>query len=410
MISRFWSRISLSAATAASMLISVNANGQGSKPPRYTVTDLGTLGGAYSFAYSINGLGMVAGGAATPGQTNFVAQTAVVWYRGQPIKLGTLGGSDCPDCSSEGAAVAPNGVAALLSETAVGNGPAGEDFCEFGTHRQCLAAIWKSGVMAALPLLPGGDNSEAFFMNARGEAVGVSEIGESDSDCLTPFQTHLFVAAKWPASGGVTPLRPLPGDNVSFAFSINDAGQAVGMSGLCSNVLLPPFAPGSPSAPHAVLWDEDGTPHDLSNPPGSAGNFNVASDINNHGQAATASMMADGTMHAFLWTHGRAHDLGTYPSGAPVTFVPCCDNVNDLGQIVGISVDANGNTRALYWQTPTSAPVDLSTLLPPGSAWSSIIPGGINNSGEIAATAFNLNTSEVHAVLISPVGERGPDK
>jgi hypothetical protein len=60
--------------------------------------------------------------------------------------------------------------------------------------------------------------------------------------------------------------------------------------------------------------------------------------------------------------------------------------------------------------TPDSTPVDLSTLFPAGSAWSNIIPGGINNAGEIAATALNLNTSEVHAVLISPLGETEDDK
>ena len=407
MNSRFWSRISMSSMIVASMLVSLSASGQGRNPVSYTVTDLGAAG-VNSFAYSINGLGMVAGGAAAPPLSNFVAQTPVIWYRGRTIPLGTLGGSDCPDCSGEGAAVAPNGVAALLSETTVSNGPTGEDFCEFGTHRQCLAAVWKRGVLTALPLLAGGENSEAFFMNDEGEAVGVSEIGDAGDNCLTPFQTHLFLAAKWPASGGVIPLRPLPGDTVSFAFAINDAGQAVGMSGQCSNVLLPPFVPGSPSAPHAVLWDADGTPHDL-NPPGSDGTYNVAANINNRGQVATASMMADGTLHAFLWTHGQAHDLGTYPLGAPVTFTGCCNNVNDLGQIVGVSIDAKGNTHGLFWQTPDSKPIDLSTLLPAGSPWTIVFSGGINNAGEIAATAFNLNTSEVHAVLISPIRETAHD-
>jgi hypothetical protein len=37
-----------------------------------------------------------------------------------------------------------------------------------------------------------------------------------------------------------------------------------------------------------------------------------------------------------------------------------------------------------------------------------LIPGGINNAGEIAATAVNLNTFEVHAVLVSPIKGFGP--
>jgi hypothetical protein len=197
MNSRFWFRISMSSMIAASMLVSLNANGQGSNPARYTVTDLGAAG-VNSFAYTINGLGMVTGGAAAPPLTNFVAQTPVIWYRGRTIPLGTLGGSDCPDCSGEGAGVAPNGVAALLSETAVSNGPTGEDFCEFGTHRQCLAAVSKRGVLTALPLLPGGDNSEAFFINDEGEAVGVSEIGAPGDNCLTLFRLTSFLPPNGP--------------------------------------------------------------------------------------------------------------------------------------------------------------------------------------------------------------------
>src|SRR5262249_30423384 len=157
----------------------------------------------------------------------------------------------------------------------------------------------------------------------------------------TPFQVRRFEAAKWSPAGVVSRLRPLPNDTVSFAFTNNDSGQAVGISGLCSNVILPPFVPGSPSAPHAVLWDADGTPHDLGNPPGSAGVNNVANTINNRGQIAMNSVMLDGTVHAFLLTGGVPKDLGTYPDGSFVTVVPCCNNLNDQGQIVGFSLDAS---------------------------------------------------------------------
>ena len=111
--------------------------------------------------------------------------------------------------------------------------------------------------MTALPTLPGGNNSEAYWVNNQGEMVGVSEIGTSDSACATPFQVLRFEAVKWGHGGEPMPLHPLAGDTVSFAFSNNDRGQTVGFSGLCSNVTLPPFLP--PSAPHAVLWEADGS-------------------------------------------------------------------------------------------------------------------------------------------------------
>lgn len=399
-------------ATFGVLAVSVGAAPQakGPSPAAYTVTDIGTLGGTYSFAYSINDSGMVAGGAATASQSDpaMVAQTAFYWAGGQPISLGNLGGTVCPACNSEGSAVSASGMAALLSETATSYGSQGEDFCEFGNHRQCLAAVWRNGTLTALPTLPGGNNSAVFFVNSMGEAVGVSEIASTDADCATPFQTHRFVAAKWSPKGMVTALAPLPGDTVSFAFMNNNVGEAVGMSGQCSNVVLPPFAPGSPIAPHAVFWDASGTPHDLGNPPGSVGVYNVASGMNDQGQVAINSIMSDGTVHAFLWSDGAARDLGTYPAGAPVTFIPCCNNVNDRGQIAGASVDGDGNLRALLWPDADETPIDLNALIPADSAWYILLPGGINAAGEIAATAVNLNTFEVHAVLVSPIAGIGP--
>src|SRR5438874_694381 len=49
------------------------AQPEGPKTARYTVTDIGTLGGTYSFPYAINNPGMVAGGAATPSQTDGIS-------------------------------------------------------------------------------------------------------------------------------------------------------------------------------------------------------------------------------------------------------------------------------------------------------------------------------------------------
>jgi len=85
------------------------------QPARYSVTDLGTLGGAYSYAYGLNNAGVVAGGAATATQTDGVAQTAFLWYRGHMINLGTLGGPDCPDCNSEAGGPNAFGESALVS-------------------------------------------------------------------------------------------------------------------------------------------------------------------------------------------------------------------------------------------------------------------------------------------------------
>jgi probable HAF family extracellular repeat protein len=56
---------------------------------RYTVTDLGTLGGTFSFGVGINNRGWVAGFSTLPGDLN---QHAFLWRNGKITDLGTLGG------------------------------------------------------------------------------------------------------------------------------------------------------------------------------------------------------------------------------------------------------------------------------------------------------------------------------
>ena len=267
------------------------------KPAMYGVTDLGTLGGSYSFSYAINDAGAIAGGAATPDQVDGVGQTAFVWYHGMIASLGTLGRADCPSCSSENAATSMAGVSVVLSETSTPD-TYGEDFCGFGSHRQCLAAIWRNGSLSALPTLNGGNNSQAYFINKQGQSVGFSETGKTDANCAMPYQVFQFEAVKWGTDGIPHPMRPLQSDTVSFALGINETGQAVGVSGLCSNTTFPPNT--VPSGPHAVIWDADGTPTRIDTLPGAVGN-NVAASINNLGDVVGTQAISDGTIHGFLW-------------------------------------------------------------------------------------------------------------
>src|ERR1051326_5641539 len=206
------------------------------RSPRYTVIDLGTLdGGHYSYAYGMDKAGRIAGGSATSTvhSDDGVAQIATLWYGGLRIPLGTLGGSACPDCNSEGADASTNGVVAVLSETGAAD-PNREDFCFFGTHRQCLGAVWRAGVLTPLPTLPNGNNAAAFWINNQDEVVGFAETDKADT-CATPFQKFQFHAVTWDRSGAIHQLSPLAGDTVSFAFANSDNGLVVGSSGLCSN-------------------------------------------------------------------------------------------------------------------------------------------------------------------------------
>jgi probable HAF family extracellular repeat protein len=371
---------------------------QAPKPAMYTVTDLGTLGGDYSYPYTINEAGVVGGGAATPNQVDGLSQTAFLWHRGRMVGLGTLEGAACPDCSSESAGVSGTGIAPIISETSTFD-INGEDFCGFGTHRQCVAAVWRHGKIAALPTLQGGNNSQAYWTNKAGQIAGFSETAVFDNACAVPHQKLRFEGVRWGTNGAPKRLRPLPNDTVSFAFGINDRGQAVGVSGICSNTTLPPAVPGGP---HAVLWEEDGTPVLVDSLPGAIGN-NVAGSINNRGDVVGTQELGDGTVHTYLWKKGSGIQDVMMP-GAFVTIAPCCHTVNDRREITGFAVGENG-PQAFVWKDGVFT--DLNAALPADSPWFIFSTASINNAGQIAASGVNQQTGEVHALLLTPISPDG---
>jgi probable HAF family extracellular repeat protein len=360
---------------------------------RYTVTDLGTLGGEYSYGYAINNRGLVAGGAATHTQSGGLAQTAFLWSRGQLTNLGTLGGAACPGCSSESAASTADGTVAVISETSKMD-PSGEDFCGFGTHRQCLAAIWQNGKLSALPMLAGGFNSQVYWINDGGDAVGFSENGTLDVTCAVPFQARRFQAVKWTPDGKLQELPPLAGDTVGFAFGINEKGQTIGVSGQCSNTFIPPV--GAPSGPHAVLWESDGRVLDLGTLPGAL-NY-AATAINNRGDVIGNALYEDQTVRPFLWTKKDGmQDLGL-AEGDFVTVAPCCGTINNHGDVVAFSCPGPfGLCRAMLWKNHEWT--DLNTLVPAGSAYL-VSVASINDAGQIVAG--DMSGTATHAVVLSP--------
>ena len=386
----FTSRLGL-----ALLAIAVGSAAQAQTPrlPHYTIADVGTLGGTYSYAYGLNEAGVVSGGAATANNTDGLSQTGFLWYGTHLTNVGTIGGSACPDCSSE--AGGPNlfGESPVVSETAK---PAylNEDFCAFGTHRQCLAAVWRYGILKALPNLKGGRNGQAYWVNNYGQVVGFTETGVLDSTCIMPFQALQFEAAIWGPMGNVRALQPLPGDTVGFAYGINDRGQVVGASGLCSNTSVPPA---TPIAAHAVLWERDGTPINLGSLAGQPDN--IAGSINDLGQVSGTSLFTDGTIHSFLWTkRAGMKDIGTLP-GAILTVAPCCHSLNNKGEITGFWIDGSGNLSAFYWKN--NVMTDLNTLISANSGWYLLNTASINDAGQIAGFGVNPE-GEVHAFLATP--------
>ncbi len=355
------------------------------QPSLYRITEIGTFGGDFSAAFTINNAGGVAG-AATTADGN---QHAFFWDQGHMTDLGTLGGPN-----SQGAGGNPHRALAVLSETSDID-PLGENFCGFGTDLVCGGAIWRRGKLTRLPTL-GGINSAAFAYNVGGQLVGASDDGTLDASCIAP-QKSRFQAVTWTPEGVIRKLSPLTGDNVGVALRGNDVGQVAGISGLCSNTQVGGF----PIGPHAVVWDH-GSPINLGNLGGSG--VGVAADVNNRGQAIGAATAPDGTQHPFLWTKSTGmRDLGLMSTdSADALNTPF--QINDRGQMVGASCDVTQATcRGYIWENGVMT--DINELLPADSPLYVILPETINESGQIAGLAVVKSTGEVRAfVATSPRG------
>ncbi len=291
-----------------------------------------------------------------------------------------------------------------LSETPALD-PNGEDFCGFGTHHVCVAAISFHGVMTALPTL-GGVNAQGANLNDRGQVVGMAETNVRDQSCSTgtPFQAYRYQAAVWgPKPTDVRALPPLPGDNVGFAIGLNELDQFVGSTGTCATTLIN----GRAAGPHAVLW-EHGVPISL-DAPGSHNTISVAAAINDLGQIVGGSGSA--ALHTFLWTRADGkRDLGTVESdlGSFAT------GINIRGDVVGISCtnDALCNTanpnlqgRAYLWQN--GAMHDLNALVVGETPLYLVTAFGINDFGQIVGLAMNTQIGELHAFVATPVSRHG---
>ena len=351
-----------------------------SQPQGYTVTDLGTLGGTASNAYGINNAGMIAGGANVAGED----QHAFVWRNGHMTDLGTLGGPNA-------AATNPNGAnqVSIVSETS-NTDPLGEDFCGYGTHRTCLAAIWQNGKMTQLPTL-GGNNAIGFAINDRGQMVGAAETATRGSSCIAP-QALDYVPVIWgPNPGDIRKLPPLAGDTTGFALGLNDKGEAVGSTGTCANTTV--SANGLANGTHAVIW-QNGVPTDL----GNLGMTAVAAAINNRSEVVGGSVLPNGTdVHGFLWTRETGmQDIGTV--GSDTSSFPA--TINNSRQIAGASCDSDMNCRAFLWER--NVMTDLNDLVPPDSPLELVFAGWINDLGEIVGQAVNKQTGELRAFLATP--------
>jgi probable HAF family extracellular repeat protein len=369
-----------------------------SQPPKYYVFNLGAPLGGGAEAVGINNLGWISGGANLTGN-NVV--NAELWI-GSPLDLGTLGGPNSnvswPNHTIKGEIVG-------IAETAQPN-PYGEPWSCFAffpsatpTGDVCVGFAWQDGVMTELPPLTGGYDSYAAGVNNRGQVVGWAEDGVHDPTCNAPGQVLQFEAVIWgPKLTAITQLPPYPGDPDSAATAINDQGQVVGISGLCSNAV------GGASAEHALLW-ENGKPINLGNIGGEAWNTPVS--LNNHGQIVgfantSGDQNAGLSPTAFLWTQTTGMQALPFLDGDKNSIA---FDINEKGQVVGQSAGPNDGPiglRAFLYENGVM--MDLNSLIQPDSSLYLTNAQGINDRGEIAGTALDASGVAVAFLAVRAYG------
>ena len=211
--------------------------------PRFSLTDVGTLGGGSSSANSVNDLGQATGSSLTASG----ADHAFLFSDGKLTDLGTLSGS-----SSEAFGINSLGHVVGYSLTA---GQAAQH-----------AFLYGGGKLTDLGTL-GGLSSSAGGINDADQVVGYSFTSVQGYSFTTGIvATHAFLYS----SGRMADLGTL-GGATSVGIGINAVGQVVGNSFTATN-----------SANHAVLYS-DGRRIDL----GTLGGLNsTGNGINALGQVA----------------------------------------------------------------------------------------------------------------------------
>jgi probable HAF family extracellular repeat protein len=343
---------------------------------RYTVVDLGTLGGANSFGYCLNANGDVVGDSefvvptvgtpATGSTATLPPRHAFLWRDGTMTDLGTLGGP-----TSRTTAINDADHVAGAADTADG---------------KLHAFLWKDGAMQDLGTLQGGDQSLAISINNHDQIAGLSTTAPGQE--LGDPGTHAFL---WD-NGTMTDLGTFGGE-FARANGLNDASQVVG------------GAETADGATHPFIW-QNGMMTDLGVLPG----FKSGRAIRISNEGVVVGFMLDpiGTptpgpagFRGFVYRDGKLIDIGTL--GGPSSVA---DGVNAAGQVVGVSAYAQGTNGApdpshgFLWENGVLT--DLNDLLVSGSGWEIVNSLLINDTGQIAGVG--MANGVTHAVLLTPAG------
>jgi probable HAF family extracellular repeat protein len=368
--------------------------------PQYEVQKLPSLGGTQSRGMAINAQGWVAG------WSNLAsgARRAVLWKDAVIDNLETLGG---PSSTVPWPGLNDAGVVVGISQTN-DTDPLDEDWsCELGsflletTDLICRGFVWQNGEMRELPAL-GGNHGFAAGVNNFGQMVGWAETAVHDATCVDA-QVLQFRAAIWEIQPGgnarikARELRPLGDDEASAATAINDAGQAVGISGRCDQAV------GRFSALHAVLWEKNGKPTEIPNLGGET--WHTPMDINANGDVVGFSNPpgpgdpdGDFIARGFYWAYGAAEADTTGVLGDDAFSEAFA--VNGHGQVVGVSFGGTQGPRGFLWENGVLTDLNLLVDIGPDVILSA---QDINDAGQITGRVRDGVTGEILAFVATPI-------
>jgi probable HAF family extracellular repeat protein len=313
--------------------------------------DLGTLGGPNSAVIFANhsSTGQIVGisetadidplpetwscaGAFFPTTTHHIC-LGFVWQNGLMTALPTLGGNN-------GVASSANNLGQVVgwAETAVH-----DPTCVLPQVQQFEAVIWGPGKDQIQQLSPLGTDpdSAATAINDSGQVVGISGICQNAVGAYSA--TH---AVLW-ENGQPTDLGNIGGHGWNTPAFINNHGQIVGFANASGDVVNGQLT----IKFHAFLWTKERGMRDLGTLPGDA--LSEALGVNEAGQVVGVSYGA-GFSHprGFLWQNGVMTDLNTLvPAGSTLTLQVAGD-INDRGEITGAALDSSTKTSPAFLAIP----------------------------------------------------------
>lgn len=333
----------------------VEVTQRASRHSDYTVTDLGTLGGSYSYAEGLNQQGVVVG----VSETSAGAMHAFVWTpgaaggSGNMQDLGTLAGWDYS------AALGINNHGDIV----------GYVYNEAGTLSRPVR--WnRQGSGYAIEQLQhlGGHKGGGQAINNQGDVAGIS--------CPVDLKSHSMI---WSRKGNRN-LGTNGGISL-IASDINDHGQIV--------------ATRDPGAHFSIgyVWSEEDGFRDIGHLGGTGPEDGTIADaINNQGQVTGITTTVEGLGAAFIWSEeGGMEDLGTLGGRDAMGL-----DINEAGEIVGVSETGDGGYHAFIWSRGLGMR-DLGGLADGGFRQASGITGGGLISG-----GSQTGDGHFHAVLWTP--------